>query len=656
MNSKLYMNLARNNLKTNKNIYLPYMFITVFFVMMFYQMQFLATYDWSNSLSGIAPLMGFAAIIIAIFSFIFMFYTNSFLMKQREREFGVFNILGMEKKHIAKMMAYENMILTAVTVFIGLVLGIIFSQFSILLFQKLLSFDMGIKFSISFLGIIITLVFFVIVFNLILLSNLKKIHFAKPIELLRTKESGEKEPKSKMGLFLVGIVTLALGYYLALTVQFNVGALGVFFVAVVLVIIATYCLFIAGSIVVLKLLKKNKKIYYKLENFTAISGMLYRMKKNAAGLANICILSCMVLVTVGTTTSMLLGANDSIARMAPREINIMFNRSNDKVMNDSKQEIDKILSNKNIKKDTLELNNYVSNIQISDDGKNIKFNSDGYKNNLIFMTLNDYNKAFSKKISLEKEQILMAENAEISYNPENNVLKNYKVKQKVEMPDALENSMVDNNYLIVFKDNSEIENIIKKYNLKQLMNFNCLYSINTGKGEVVNKKIVSEIDESVSKIYSNSNNEDLGYYRVNTKVETEKMFYTVFGVLFFIGLFLGAMFMVMMAIIIYYKQVTEGVMDKKKFEIMQNIGMTKKEVEKAINKQVKMVFFLPVGVALVHLAFCFKMIQTVLRIMGVTNIQVLLTSIIGTAVVYVLIYIVVYILTSKVYKNIINEK
>lgn len=653
MFKKIYLNLALNNLKKNKRIYLPYFLISSFFIMMFYQMGYFATYDWSDSIGGIAELMTFGIVIIGIFSTIFMFYTNSFLMKQRKKEFGLFNILGMEKRHIGIMMFFENLLLLIGVLITGIVLGIVFSQLNMVFLQKILSFEVNMTFYISYSSIVTSIILFSIVYLLTLLSNLAKLHFSNPIELLRTKETGEKEPKSKVLLLLIGLVSISLAYYLALTVKYNMMALFQFFIAVILVIIATYCLFTYGSITILKSLRKNKRYYYKLQNFTSVSGMLYRMKKNAVGLANICILSCMVLVTVGTTTTMFVGTEETIDRNCPSDIVVNVRSASDDAIDLMINEVKTYVSMDEKAYNYRYVKYNVFKVLMNKEQQIVSYTDEKSSNDLLLITLDDFNRVTDNDYNIEENQILISALDVDNLNIDKPFEKDFglKVKNNIEMPSELISRTAENSILLVVANENMKKTLADSLNIDLDTDYKKAFiGIETDNNDAV--KIYEEINEKLHSI--EKLNEEETYYFVSERSEMASMFYKVFGALFFIGLFLGSMFLMMTILIMYYKQITEGLMDKKRIQIMQQVGMTKKEVRKSINKQIRLVFFLPLITAFIHLAFAFKMISTVLRIMDITNIHVLLVSILSTSIIYAVIYVIVYKLTSNIYYKIVE--
>ena len=325
MTAALYARLARMNIQKNRKIYLPYILTCVGMVMMFYIVSFLATDKEVGSIAGggmLQTLLRFSMGVIAVFALVFLFYSNSFLMKRRRKELGLYNMLGMGKRHIAQVLLWESAMVAAVSLASGLAAGILLSKFSQLVMLRLVDKAASFDFSVSGFAVIVTLALFAGLFFLILLNSLRQVRFSSAMELLRGGSAGEREPRANYVLALLGAGLLGAGYWLALTVVNPVEALVWFFVAVILVILGTYLLFISGSVALLKLLRRNRRYYYQTNHFVSVSGMFYRMKRNGAGLASICILSTMVLVMISSTTCLYLGADDALRERFTRNISI----------------------------------------------------------------------------------------------------------------------------------------------------------------------------------------------------------------------------------------------------------------------------------------------------------------------------------------------
>lgn len=357
MSKGYYTKLALNNIKKNSKAYIPYILTCIGTIIMFYNMIFLVVVKDMGPISNNGSLrfmLLLGTIITGIFSFIFLSYTNNFLIKQRKKEFGLFNILGMEKRHIAKIMFFETFFIGLISLVAGIVGGILISKLMILLLLKIINFKVVFGFEIPVAAVITTLVLFGVIFFVNLIYNILQVHLSKPIELLKGGNVGDREPKTKWVSTIVGILSLGFGYYLALTAKSPLVALNMFFIAVIFVMIGTHNLFKAGSIALLKSLRKNKNYYYKTNHFISVSGMIYRMKQNAAGLANICILSTAVIITLFTTVSLYVGLEDVLRSRYPR--NIVITGSN--ITEEEAEKIDNIINEQAKKANVTQINSY----------------------------------------------------------------------------------------------------------------------------------------------------------------------------------------------------------------------------------------------------------------------------------------------------------
>lgn len=486
--NKIYSRLAFTNIKNNKTLYMPYIISGMVMIAMFYVMMFLDNSKGLSKVPGadaLASIMGLGCGTIAVFSYIFLFYTNSFIIKRRKKEVGIYNILGMEKRHIARVLIIETLTIALAAIVSGIIAGILFSKLMIMFLYRIINIKAQIDFAVSNGAVVNTILIFGVLYFLTLIYNLMQVKLANPIELLRGGNVGEKEPKSKWLIAIIGLGCLAGGYYIAITTKSPLQVLSLFFVAVLLVIVGTYLLFISGSIVILKALRKNKKFYYNKKHFAAVSGMIYRMKQNAGGLASICVLSTMVLVVVSTTVSMYAGMEGELKQRYPSDISVYS----------------------------------------------------WYKH---------------------------------------------------------------------FEENS--------------------------------------VKSDVS-----------GFYEESRDANREQI-YVLYGGLFFIGIFLGTMFLMVTVMIIFYKQISEGYDDKARYEIMEKVGMSNDEVKKSITSQVRMVFFLPIILAACHLAAAFPLLRRLLVMFNLTDVKLIVICMVATLLVFMVIYYIVFKITSRAYYRIVGNQ
>lgn len=669
-NKAFYPRLALENIRKNGKFYYPYLITCVFTIAMFYIISFLSFNTGLDVIKGgesLRIILKFGMGVIGIFSFIFLIYSNSFLTKRRKREFGIYNILGMEKKHIAKIMVIENIYTTIGTLIVGILSGIVFSRLMLMILSKMVRFDSKIKFDISVTGILITVAVFAMIFMIILIGNLIAIARSKTIELLSGSNVGEKEPKTKLLIAILGVTMLVIGYYLAMTTESATEALKRFFIAVLFVIVGTYFIFIAGSIAILKILKNNKKFYYKVNNFTAVSGMIYRMKKNATGLASICILSTMVLVVVSTTVSMYIGVDDEMIYRYPNDITIERNYEFSEVnhvenINKSNEEFREMVLNA-VAKTGIQVKHLSAyeECMISTTYENGKYNYVSYRgsfntHNFMVISAKDYENITGEKVKLNNDEVYI-------YSSDKKVKDefafgnyNFKVKGRINKFNMKDDYMTTV-YLMVVKD-SEV--------LRQLYFDECS-SLGIAEESSENVRSVCYMmkmdfnasDEKISDCYSKILDvcDKLDYDIIfSCRAFMKDEFYTLYGGLLFIGIFLGILFLSITVLIIYYKQITEGYEDKERFDIMQKVGMSHSEVKKSIKTQVLMVFMLPIVAATIHVAGAFKMIKNILMSLNLKNDALFIRCTLGTIGIFVIVYALVYLLTSKVYYNIVENK
>lgn len=624
---------------------------------MFYIMDFISVNQGLEVMSGggqLKTILKFGTYVIGFFSVVFLFYTNSFLIKRRKKELGLYNILGMEKKHIAKVLFWENFFVALITMALGLLLGIALSKLMFLVLLKILNFKVPMGFFISKQSLFKTAVLFGVTFVLILMNNLRQIHLSNPVELLKGGHVGEKEPKTKWVFTLIGLISLGTGYYIALTTESPLAALSSFFMAVILVMVGTWALFTAGSIALLKALRKNKKFYYKTNHFINVSGMIYRMKQNAIGLANICILSTTVLVMVSTTVSLYIGMEDVLRTRYPRDISI----SAKNISKDKSEELTSMIKKqaekqgaavKNIVKyRSLDLAVIQDKNYFTDNRNELDMNNVGF---LEFIPLSEYNEMENKSITLKEDEVLLyTYRGEIAEDSINILGNEFKIKERINTMtvDGIASSVVSKGYFVVVPNGNTIKKIFSSSTeaSKNIGELSYYFAFDTDSNAEEEIALTKDINSKIKELSVDGNCEGLEESRVS--------FFSVYGGLFFLGIFLGALFIMATVLIIYYKQISEGYDDKERFEIMQKVGMSKDEIKKSINSQVLMVFFLPLFTAIIHIAFAFKVIIKLLEVLNLTNVTLFVYCTVGTIFVFTIFYGIVYVLTSKVYYKIVS--
>ncbi|MDR7856811.1 FtsX-like permease family protein [Tissierella sp.] len=656
MNKFFYPKLALNNIKKNSRAYIPYLLTCIGTIIMFYNMCYLVVVKDLGYLSDSGTLrymMLLGTIIVGIFSFFFLYYTNSFLIKQRKKEFGLFNILGMEKRHIGKIMLYETLYISIISLISGILGGILLSKLLALLLLKLIKFDVVFGFEIPLIALVATIILFSAIFLFNLIYNVLQVHLSKPIELLKGGNVGEREPKTKWFSTIIGIVSLGIGYYLALTADSPIAAINKFFIAVIFVIIGTNFLFKAGSIALLKSLRKNKNYYYQTNHFISVSGMIYRMKQNAAGLANICILSTAVIITLSTTVSLYVGVDDLLRTRYPRNIEINASYSEEVV-----EKLDDLVAESTMKANVSSENvTKFSSISFMTNQKGSSFmvqdkESFSMKNLslLILLTQDDYNRLEGKGVSLEEGEVLVyTAKGEISGDVMDLNGFELNIKEKLDSFNMATDDMAhlsDSHYIVV----DSLATINKTYSHLEgdsdapELNYYYGFDVETDSSSEI--ELAASIRSSIDKA-----NIDAGVKSAESDKET---FYTLYGGLFFLGIFIGILFIMATVLIIYYKQIAEGFDDKDRFEIMQKVGMSRKEIKQSIRSQVLTVFFLPLVTSVIHVAFAFKVVTEMLSIFYLTNVSLYALYTGLTIIVFAFFYIIIYTLTARTYYKIVS--
>lgn len=570
MKSMFYPRLAVQNIKKNAKTYIPYLLTGIITTMMFYIISSL-TYNPNLGRMGsssLKPILACGCVIVAIFTFIFLQYTNGFLVKRRKKEFGLYNILGMEKKHIGRIMMYESIISFVLCMVIGLGLGMIFEKVIFLILVKLVDFEVKMGFEISGKAITSTVVLFGITFFLTLVRNLFQVHITNPIQLLNGGKVGEREPRTKWILTLVGLITVGIGYYLAVTTENPIRAVGVFLVAAILVIIGTYCLFTSGSIALLKLLRKNKRYYYKTNHFVTISGMIYRMKQNAVGLANICILSCAVLVSVSTTICLYIGVQDGLDTNYPYDIEAKAYVELTKEQREECKNITYQLANEH-GRDVLDYRAFHELSFASERMENtfvLRKSAAEIPDNkmmmLSFVTVEDYNALTGAQITLLEDEILIYSDQTMKLNEVELFGTTYRIKDRLKDISYLEENSVQNIGIpichVVVCDEETLQHLYQqqadayeenKSSIKHIIQFN---TDGTSGDKIA---FYEALKKKLPTVYKNM-------YLV-CKQETESDFYATYGGMLFLGIFLGIIFTMATVLIIYYKQISEGYEDRK---------------------------------------------------------------------------------------------
>lgn len=663
MSKTFYFRLAFDNLKKNAKMYIPFVLSCILTIMMYYMVSSLSMNpNMMNMIGGdvMQQILSLGIYVITVFAVIFLFYTNSFLIKRRKREFGLFNILGMEKKHLSIVIALESMIVFLVSMVLGIGIGILLDKAFYLLIAKMLNASIALGFYISYQSIVNSIILFLIIFVLMYLFSLIQINLSNPIELLHGDQHGEKEPKTKWLLALIGLICLGTGYYMSVSIQDPVTAFAFFMVAVILVVIGTYMLFTAGSIVILKLLRKNKRYYYKMNHFISVSNMIYRMKQNAVGLGNICILSTMVLVMLSTTISLWVGMNDIIETRFPRDITVSINSVDSNQALYTIDDMNYAIEQAGIQTDD-ELVYRTLSVSALNQGNTYTFGNENMSlqdiSNVVvlyFITLDDYNRTEGTNVSLAPDEVLVFPSGKQFDHKTIDIASNtFKVKGILDSIKADSNYSANlQNSMFVVVDSMDTMFMIDDLQ-KQAYGDNASY-IHTSYDFNLSKSEGMSVKEATDALIANYPG-DTTYMMVDTQEGNYEDLLSLYASFLFIGIFLSFLFIMATVLIMYYKQITEGYEDKKRFEIMQKVGLNKREVKKTINSQVLTVFFLPLVVAAIHIVFAFPMIEKMLRLLYLDNTNLYIMTTVICFGVFALVYVLIYFLTSKVYYGIVRN-
>ena len=699
--TRIYPGMAFSNIIKNRRVYLPYMIACTFTTAIYYIICSLGDNSSLTELWGgniIRTYMGVGQLIVSIFAVIFLFYVNSFLLKRRQSEFGLYNILGMEKRHIAKIIAFETLYTYMAVAVCGTVFGILLDKLIYLILLKMLGAAVPVGFYISGSAIAKSLILTGAIFVLMLLNSIRLIHKARPVELLRSDSAGEREPKAKWALALLGVILLGAGYYIAVTVKNPITAFMLFFAAVVLVIAGTYLLFTAGSIALLKLLRKNKNYYYRTKHFISISSMLYRMKRNAAGLANICILSTMVLVMVSATMFMYMGSNEMLRIRYPAEF-VMTASVDDPGAPEAASLLDDAISNEGLAgKDAITYRDLSLNAFYDENTGGFTTDPDIYQSSsavdmldqistFVFIPLEDYNRCSGRHMKLDSDSDVLVyytgSSAALDPASDTITIDGQQFDIRHELDSMIRNSnivaSINGGCFIIVKDISVIEKILETSaelsgDDQSFISFNYMTDIkgdpkenSDAIGRVYDQVLaaISGLDADGSTDQGGSADTDGGNGESATAPgstvslqcrSVESVSYTAdFTGLFFIGIFLGLLFLMATVLIMYYKQLTEGYEDRKRFEILQNVGMSHTEVRRSINSQILIVFFLPLVTAGIHVAFDFPFIFRVMTLMNLFDKKLFALCTAGCFLAFTVFYIVVYLLTSRLYYRIVRK-
>lgn len=651
MNSKLYSKLAFGNLGKNKSTFVPFLLSATVMVSLYYMINAIYEIAETGEFYGntsVSMVMTAGVKVMAVFSVIILFYINSFLMKRRKKELGLYSILGMEKRHISRVLIFELAYVGISSILVGILIGGLLGRLMFLILIRLLEIPVEFQFFFSWKAAVSSSAFFLLTFALLILYNCFKIKAQNPIDLMQSGRKGEKEPKAKWFLAIAGVFFLGWGYVLSLTSGSPLEAIEHFFFAVLFVIAGTYLVFTAGSIAFMKLLRKNKKFYYHPRHFTALSGMIYRMKQNAAGLAAICILSTCVILTLATTICTYVGIEGILKERFTKDVFISgeYQKGYEEIIHNEIQT--KAGSNHLKLEDEVQCRivSWLSNFQdgsLEDIVEEERWSEESYEVGLI--PLEDYNKLIKGQEVLKPDEVIFASNRPYGKKQIEIAGKMYTIKNEIALLDGIDNLGYTNRIQVIGASMKNLELAVAS--LKPDHGYDKIrysYGFNLSGDKKENETFCTQIkkDMVAYQLYSQD------------RFLMRKSIVELYGSVLFIGFFIGSVFMAATVLIIYYKQISEGFDDRERFQIMQKVGMSKEEVKKSIRGQILSVFFLPIAGAVLHIAFAFPIMIKILDAMHMTNQNMFLACTVLTVGVFILIYTIVYLLTAKTYYKIVN--
>ena len=651
---KLIFSMATSNLKKNHSLYLPYALTTIMVTMILYITHALSAMPELSTLRGggaIAQTLGFGVIVVQLVALLTILYANAFVTKNRLKEYGLYSILGLDRKNIQLLSFIELLLFSVVSVGLGIVLGIVFHRFSFAVLLKLIRIPIGIEYSMQLGSVGFVLISMAFIFGVVFFLNATKMYMSRPLEMLSEKKKGETKGSFILLRALIGAGLLGGAYYMSQTIEAPVAALYSFFVAVLLVILATYILFDAGSIVLLSLLQKNKRLFYQPTNFISISNLKFRMRKNAAGLASICILSTMVLVTLATTVALQTGTADLLKKSYPTDYSATAFVEDTSTIRQLSEQISKMKAQS--KGTVTNEMNYLSVLRAAksmEGGVDIEgvYPGDSPAAFITFLSADDYNRIFGTNFQLGDNEAVLGlvkgDDKNVSAIRVNGQL-TLQVREMIATSDFKEKLpqlpyVADNVYVAVVKDPTKmIDGKLGRGFYYALWNTSTDTSAKTEEFEGYANVLEASNDDSIT---------------VGSREDAAKDIYGFMGSLLFVGALLSVAFFIGAVLVIYYKQISEGYEDRDRFVILQKLGIDQKTIKKSINRQVLIVFFLPLVTAFIHTAFAFKMYRKIIQLFGVDgNVTLNATIVIGA--IFVVVYLIVYQITSRSYYKIIKR-
>ena len=674
----LYPKIAADGIRKNGRLYLPYIATCILMIAVFYIMHLLGFSDMLQNFEGASTakeILQLGTIIMALFGTIFLFYTQSTLIKGRKKEFGLYNVLGMNRVNLGRILFFETALIWIISMAGGILAGIGLSKLAELGFTKMINSSVSYQFTVSSDSIVTTLIVYSLIFMLIYLNALRQIWFTRTINLIHADKAGEKPPKANWVIGILGLIILLSGYTIALKIESPLSALAWFFIAVILIIIGTYLVLIAGSVLLCRILQKNKAYYYKTNHFVSVSSMAFRMKRNGAGLASICILLTMILVMISSTSALYFNREETLTTRYPNQLSVTAN--NEGILENYEEVISKMENavSECAKDSGTEITDEMSAAYYGlsgyyDNNKTVDIDLDPYTTlsttfdfdsvvQVYFFDVETYNRLNNKNETLSPGKILLSIDGNIRVGDEIIIGKKaFGVEKKVDFKDgkmkyAVGTSVVSTLVLVVDDLNEAVADYSEYVDSRgdPMLVWTWHYNFDTGLDSAGQMKLRGEIGEYIHEELDDP--DFINYYSFCREAERND-FVSTFGGLFFLGILLSIIFMVSCVLIIYYKQISEGFEDQSRFSIMQKVGMTKENIKKSINSQMLTVFFIPIVFACIHLATVLPIVHKLLLLFGHNNVPLLLITAGICVLICGLFYALTYKLTSNAYYKIVS--
>ena len=667
MTHKLYPRLAWQGITKNKRLYLPFLLTCVGMVMMTYILLSLASSPILKTFPGgdtMPMILGMGSFVMAAFAVLFLFYTNSFLIRRRNREFGLYNILGMGKGNLAKVLAWETVITALISIAGGEVLGIALGKLFELLLVNIVDGTVQMDFTVSVPATAMTAILYLGIFALLFLRSLVTVCKTNAAALLRSEACGEKPPKANWVFGLAGFLILGAAYYIAVTIKQPLTALAVFFIAVLMVIAATYLIFISGSVVLCRALQKNKRYYYQKNHFISVSSMAYRMKRNGAGLASICILATMVLVMLSSTTCLYFGKEDALRTRYPSDLSVELRFAKDEGgMDEANIAIARGMIEDVIKQDGLDVQGqfdirsaWFSGLLTGNTFSRAEESTlMDYERavDLTVLPLEDYTRMTGERLTLAPDEAYFC-CPRMTYTQPDLRIGELTYQLKGQLPSfggfGADSANITTTIYLIVPDFDAAVNALRTQNTRYPVVVSWQYSFDSGSPDEAQIAFLRDMMGTFA-----DNREGLVYasYTVESIASNREDFVGTYGSLFFLAILLSIVFLAAAVLILYYKQISEGYEDQARFEIMQRVGMTKVDIRKSINSQLLLVFFLPLLFAGLHLGFAFPFVHKMLMLFNLTNLKLLIGTTVVTFAIYAVFYTLVYRITSNSYYSIV---